>query len=164
MSKSRGQWCGDIGLPAYLSNVTGPVSLVLDLRIPHDRWASTSNPSINGNLHYPTDIHRTLNETTTDKILQYRVDYNNRPSHAISFMTVIDSTSGCLHGEYVWLLFGQVHRGTDRFLASSGVQLAQANFHFRRAAYSSQLKSKVGNRWICVSSILTGSSGTYREG
>ena len=54
----------------------GPVSLVMDLRIPDDRWGSISNPSLNGNLHYPTDIDRTLNEDVSDKILQYRTDYN----------------------------------------------------------------------------------------
>ena len=41
----------------------------------------------------PTDIDRPLNETT-EEILQYRTDYNNRPSHAISFMSAIASTSG----------------------------------------------------------------------
>ena len=50
-----------------------------------------------------------------------------------------------LHGEFVRLLFLQDHREIDRFLAASGVQLAQTNFHFRRAAFSSQLKSKVGH-------------------
>jgi len=36
----------------------------------------------------------------------------------------------------------------DRLLAASGVQLAPTNpdhFHYRRAAFYSQLKSKVGN-------------------
>ena len=41
--------------------------------------------------NYPTDIDRTLNEDAVDKILQYRDDYNNRPSHTISFMSVIAS-------------------------------------------------------------------------
>ncbi len=50
-----------------------------------------------------------------------------------------------LDGEFVRLLFLQAHRETDHFLAASGVQLAQTNFHFRRAAFSTQLKSKVGN-------------------
>jgi hypothetical protein len=31
--KSRGQDCGDIELTGYLTNVVGPVSLVMDLRI-----------------------------------------------------------------------------------------------------------------------------------
>jgi hypothetical protein len=35
--KSRGHHCGDIELTGYLANETGPVSLVLDLRIAHDR-------------------------------------------------------------------------------------------------------------------------------
>jgi hypothetical protein len=42
-------------------------------------------------------------------------------------------------------LFLQAHRETDRFLAASGVQLTQTNFHFLRTAFSSQLRSTVGN-------------------
>ncbi len=59
-------------------------------------------------------------------------------------------TSGRLHSEFIRLLFLQAHRETDRFFAASGVQSAQSNlgsayFHFRRAAFSSMLKSRVGN-------------------
>jgi hypothetical protein len=60
-------------------------------------------------------------------------------------MPAIASTAGHLHCEIVRLLFLQAHRQTHRFLAASGVQLAQTNFHFHRAAFSSQLESKVGN-------------------
>jgi hypothetical protein len=38
--KSQGQHCGDIELVGYLANETGPVTLVLDLRITHDRFGS----------------------------------------------------------------------------------------------------------------------------
>ena len=58
------------------------------------------------------------------------------------------STSGCLHSELVLLLFLQDHRQTDRFFATSGVQQAQSDrgqFHYRRSAVWSQLKSKVYN-------------------
>ena len=58
----------------------------------------------------------------------------------------VASTSGRLHSEFVRLLFLQAHRETDRFFAASGVQSAQSDrglFHFRRAAFSQQLKSKV---------------------
>jgi hypothetical protein len=82
------------------------------------------------------------------KIRKYRADYNNNPPNAISFMTAITRTSGRIHSEFVRLLFLQTHRKTDRFFAASGVQLAQSNsglFHYRRAAFSSQLKSKIGN-------------------
>ena len=61
-------------------------------------------------------------------------------------MSAIVSTSGRLHSEFVRLLFLQSHRETDRFFAASGVQLAQQDrdqFHFRRAAFASQLKSRV---------------------
>jgi hypothetical protein len=63
-------------------------------------------------------------------------------------MPAIASTCGRLHSEFVRLLFLQAHRETDRFFAASGVQLAQPAsglFHFRRAAFSSQFKAKVGN-------------------
>ena len=111
-------------------------------------WGSSSDPSINGHLHYPNDIDRSLNEAAADKIRKYRADYNNNPPNAISFMLAIASTSGRLDSEFVRLLFLQAHRETDRLFAASGVQLAQhdrGQFHFRRAAFSSQLKSKVGN-------------------
>ena len=115
MARSRGQRCGDIELAGYLANAAGPVPLVLDLRIAHERWGSSSDPSINGHLHYPNDLDRPLNEDVTDKIRVYLTDYNNRPSNAISFMSVIVSTSGCLHGEFLRLLYLQSHRETDRF-------------------------------------------------
>jgi hypothetical protein len=64
----------------------------------------------------------------------------------------------------VRLLFLQAHRETDRFFAASGVQLAQPAsglFHFRRAAFSSQFKAKVGNilakaAALRITSILMG--------
>ena len=121
---------------------------VLDLRITHERFESSSDPSINGHLHYPHDLDGPLKETVPDKIRQYLADYNNRPSNAISFMTAIASTSCRLHSEFVRLLFLQAHRENDRFFAASGVPLAQSTsgqFHYRRTAFSSQLKSKLGN-------------------
>ena len=142
MVKSRGRRCGDIELAAYSSSAAGPVPLVLDLRIADERWRSSSNPSLNGHLHYPTNIDRTLNEDAPDKILQYRADCNNLPSHSISFMPVISSTSGRLHGEFVHL-FLQAHRETERFRETSRVQLEKTNFHFRRVVFYSQLKSRV---------------------
>jgi hypothetical protein len=67
----------------------------------------------------------------------------------VSFMSSITSTSGRLHSEFVRLLFLQTHRETDRFFEASGGQLAQSTsggfFHFRRAAFFANLKSKIGN-------------------
>ena len=144
VARNRGQRCGDIELTGYLANVTGPVPLVLDLHITHDRFGSRSDPSINGHLHYPNELDESLNEAVSDKIRQYHADYNNRPSNTISFMHAIASTSGRLQSELVRLVFLQAHRHTDRFFAASGVQVAQHDrdqFHYRRAAFSSQFKS-----------------------
>ncbi len=90
---------------------------------------------------------QSLNDATADKIRKYRTDYNNNPLSVVSFMPTIASTSGRLYSEFVRLVFLQTHRETDRFLAASGVQLAQSTsvqFHFRRAAFGHQLKRKVG--------------------
>ena len=109
----------------------------MDLRIVHERWGSTSNPSLNGHLHYPTDIDRTLNETGVDKLLQYRTDYNNPPSHDISFMTTITSTSGCL-------LFLQADREIDRFLAAQ-------EFIQRKPTSTSEVRRSPNNsspKWV----------------
>jgi hypothetical protein len=48
-------------------NAAGPMSLVLDLRIDHDRFGSSSDPNLDGYLHYPHDVNKSLNETVTDK-------------------------------------------------------------------------------------------------
>ena len=75
-------------------DAAGPVLLVLDLLIDHDRFGSSSDPSINGHLHYPNDVDRSLNEAAADKIRQYHADYDNNPPNAISFMPANVSTSG----------------------------------------------------------------------
>jgi hypothetical protein len=124
--KSRGQYCGDIEIVGYLVNEAGPVPLVLDLRITHDRFGSSSDPSLNGNLHYPHNIDRPLIEADDDKIRKYRADYNNNPPHSVEFIPDIATTSGRLHSEFVRLLFLQPHRETDRFFAASGVQVAES--------------------------------------
>ncbi len=97
--------------------------LVLDLCIAHDRWGSSSDPSINGHLHYPNDIDRSLNETADDKTRKNRDDDYNNPPSSVTFMPTIPRTSGRLHGEFVCLLFLQTHRETDRFFPVSGIQL-----------------------------------------
>ncbi len=56
---------GDIELTGYLTNVSGTMSLVMDLRNVHECWGSNSDPNFNGHLHYPNDVDRPLNETPT---------------------------------------------------------------------------------------------------
>jgi hypothetical protein len=155
--RSRGQDCGDVELVGYLADAVGPVPLVLDLHITHDRFGSISDPPLNRTLHYPNpnDIDKSLNEDSVDKIRKYHVDYSNNPPNVISFIPVIASTSDRLHSEFIRLLFLQTHRETDRFFAVSGVQSAQSNLgssysHFRRAGFSSILKSKCGNILVKV--------------
>ncbi len=101
VNKSRGRHCGDVELAAYLPNAAGPVPLVLNLHIVHDRFGSTSDHNLDGHLHYPNDLDESLNETSTDKIRKYRDDYNNNPPNDISFMTCVPSTSVRLHSEFV---------------------------------------------------------------
>jgi hypothetical protein len=58
--KSRGHHCGDIELGGYLSNMSGPLSLVLDLRVAHDRVGSSVDPALNGHLRYPNNLDQSL--------------------------------------------------------------------------------------------------------
>ncbi len=148
MVKSHGQYCGDIELAGCLANAAGPVPLVLDLRLSHDRFGSISDPTLNGRLHY-NDIEKSLNEAFNDKIRKYRADYNNNPPNDVAFMPAIAGTNGRLHSDFIRLLFLQTHREIDRFFAVSGVQSVQSNlgatcFHFRRTAVLNQVKSKCG--------------------
>jgi hypothetical protein len=96
------------------------VSLVLDLRIAHDRVGSSTDPNLNGHLKYPNNFDQSLNDAAADKVRKYRADYNNRPPSEVSFMHVNASTSGRLHSEFVRLLFLQADRETDLFFAGSG--------------------------------------------
>jgi hypothetical protein len=60
VKKRRGDHCEDIDLTVYLVNEEGPVPLVLDLHIAHDRFGRNSDPNLNGHLHFPNDIDRSL--------------------------------------------------------------------------------------------------------
>ncbi len=124
------------------------MSLILDLHITHDRLGSSSDPSLNGHLHYPNDIDKSPNETVTDKVRKYRADYNNNPPNEVSFIPPISRTSGRLHSEFLGLLRLQTHRETDHVFTGSGVQFTQPNrglFHFRHTVFSATLKAKVGS-------------------
>jgi hypothetical protein len=63
-------------------------------------------------------------------------------------MSDIVSTSGRLHREFIRILFLQDHLKTECFFTVSGVLSSQSDrgfFHYHRAAFSSMLKSRVGN-------------------
>ncbi len=155
MTRSRGQRCGDIELSGYLVNETGPVSLVLDLRLVHERFGSSFDPSINGHIHYPNDIDRSLSDAADDKIRKYRADYNNNPPNSISFMSVIASTSGRLHSEFVCLLFLQAHRETDCFFFQiqefrfRNLTVVSSTTNTRRSPHSLNRKSATSSVRLC---------------
>ena len=113
--------------------------LVLDLRIAHERFGCSSDPSINGHLHYPNNVDKSLNEDATNKIRKYRVDYHNNPPNSISFRPVIPRTSDRIHIQFVRLIFLQAHRETDRFFyifRSSACTNQQWTFHHFKNTYS----------------------------
>jgi hypothetical protein len=122
--------------------------LVLDLHVAHDRVGSSADPALNGHLRYPNNLDQSLNDTSADKLRKNRADYNFNPTRGVGFMSAIVSTSGHIHSEFIRILFLQAHRETDRFFAASGVMSSQSDrgfFHYRRAAFSSMIKSRVGN-------------------
>ena len=106
------------------------------------------------------DLFRTTHKVKTQQVVKSRGQHcgdidlpgylvnETDPVPVVLVMSAITSTSGRLHREFIRLLFLQAHRETDRFFAASGVQLAQTTcglFHYRRTAFSSMLKSRVGN-------------------
>ena len=112
------------------------------------------------------------NEAAAEKKLKYRADYNNNPPVSTAFMPAIARTSGRLHSEFIRLLFLQAHRETDSFFAASGVQPVHHTsggiFHFKRAAFLSQLKAKVGSSLaktaaMCVNLNIDGAPITSRS-
>ncbi len=120
-----GQDCDDIELVGYLANATGSVPLVLDLRVVHDRVGSSADPALNGHLRYPNNLDQSPNDTTADKLRNYRADYNFNPPRGVRFMPSIASTSRRSHSEFIRILFLQAHRETDHFfeIFSSRLQL-----------------------------------------
>ena len=64
-------------MTSYLENVGGPVLLVVDLRIDHERFGSSSDPSPNRQLKYPNDIDKSLNKDASDKIRKYHTSSGN---------------------------------------------------------------------------------------
>ncbi len=80
--KNWGQHDGDIVLGGYLQNEVGTVSLVLDLLIAHERWVSNTDPTLNGNLHYPNDLDKPLNEPATTKLESTSPNYNQNPPYS----------------------------------------------------------------------------------
>jgi hypothetical protein len=74
---NRGQKCGDLELSDYLANPVVPVPLVLDLRIDHERFGSSSDPSINGHLHYPTSLSHSL------------LTFSPPPNHGVCVSTIV---------------------------------------------------------------------------
>ncbi len=65
----------------------------------HDRFGSSSDPTLNGRLHY-NDIDKSLNEDSNDKIRKYRSDYNNYPPNTVTFIPTIPGTNGRLHSDF----------------------------------------------------------------
>ncbi len=86
------------------------MTLVLDLRVAHDRVDSSSDPALNGHLRYANNLDQSLNDTAADKIRRYRTDYSNNPTRGVGFIPSFDSTSGRLHSEFIRILFLQAHR------------------------------------------------------
>ncbi len=162
MVKNRGEHCGDVELSGYLANTAGPVSLVLDLHIAHDRVGSSTDSTLNGQLRYPNNLDQSLDDTTPDKVRKYRSDYNNNPPNTVSFMPAIASTSGRLHSEFVRLLFLQVHRETDRFFATSVVLSVQSINLVSIFMYSSSSITPVYVRHV-DSSYLGSSLSSHRQ-
>ena len=101
-------------------------------------------------------LHTSETHHQKDILRKYGDDYNNNPPNSVSFVPTIVSTSGKLLGEFVRLLFLQVHWETDRFFTVSGVHLPEQNrglFHFHHTVFSTQLIAKVDCTLVKVATL-----------
>jgi hypothetical protein len=60
ITNNRGRHCGDVELAAYFANVADPLSLMLDLRIAHDRFGSSSDLNLNVHITLRIYINRSM--------------------------------------------------------------------------------------------------------
>ena len=66
---------------------------------------SSCQTLFNAHLRCPNNLDQSLNDTVTDKLRKYHDDYNFNPTRGVGFMSVIDSTFGRLHSEFIRILF-----------------------------------------------------------
>jgi hypothetical protein len=145
--KNRGHHCGDIELAGYLANAAGPVPLVLDLRITHDRMGSSSDPSLNGHSKYPNNLDQSLNvqllikygnivlTTTTGRRVRYHLclllrvrvgGYIVNLSDFYSQYSLIEKLTAFLH-----LQEFSLHKHTQVASSTSAARLSSRSFRVK---------------------------------
>jgi hypothetical protein len=148
--KNRGHQCGDIELAGYLANEAGPVPLVLDLRIAHDRVGSSADPTLNGHLKYPNNLDQSLNDlikygnivltTTTGRRVRYHLCLLLPVRQAGYIVNLLDFYSYRLIGKLTAFLQLQEFSQRNSTVASS-----------TSAAWLSLLDSKAKLAWLSLS-------------
>ncbi len=112
--------------------------------IAHDRFGSSSHVQQNWSLSHPQDLDCLMSVATQRKTNDYKQTYADNQN--ISFLPAIISTSNCMHGEFLRLLFLQTHRETEAHFTAAGMP-SQRNqsesFLFKSDAFYQGLKSKV---------------------
>jgi hypothetical protein len=135
-----------VEIHSFLQDAAGRRSLVFDLSITHDRIGSSCYVQQNGLLSHPQDFDAPLRLAAQRKINSHRQQYADNQN--ISFLPAIMTTSSCMHGEFLRLLFLQAHRETAAHFHATGLPSQQNRldnaFRFKRAAFYMGLKSKVG--------------------
>ncbi len=112
---------------------------MLDLHTDHERFGSSSDPSINGHLHYPNDVDKSLNEVPTDKIRKYHSDYHHNPTNCIydsvypSLMLFLVRLRNYIVNLFDFYSYKVIEKLTT-FFSTSGVHLVEptiGQLHFR---------------------------------
>ncbi len=81
MPKNRGQYCRDIHLSSYLVKTTGPMPLVWDLRIDHDRFGTSGvqfPENDRGKFHFRRVVLSSHLKSRVDNILSKVTAYELR--------------------------------------------------------------------------------------
>jgi hypothetical protein len=120
VTKSRGRHCGDMQLESYLANVVGPMLLVVDLRIAHDRFGSSSDPSL---VSFIPAIPSTSGKLHSEfiRLLFLQSHRETDRFFAASGVHLVQSSSGLFHFRRAAFLV--------TLKANVGSTLAKATYH-----------------------------------
>jgi hypothetical protein len=103
---SSGNKRGDLEIKRL--NVAGTLDIIIDVAVVHEFHGSVAQDDRHGQLRHPNPDKVLINkEVTKVQGNAYRQDYLH--NHNKTFLPLIMSTSGRLHGEFVRLLYILAH-------------------------------------------------------
>ena len=125
-------------------NLAGKRDLVIDVSLVHDFTENSRRDDYrrNGQLRYD-DTDLLLHNAASAKVQKYSEDYSASDVNK-AFLPAILSTSGCIHREFLRLLYILARRQTVNFFDTLGDDPSNEAFTWRRAEYFFHNRAAIG--------------------